>query len=116
MAYVCTHIEEIRSDLRSRVSGDDTSLEELLAAARADGDVAGPLDGLHAILQAANEDARGLYGCVRGISPLGIDRARPGETVYLCPADRCVRYWWPGTPGPVPRCEISGEALRRDRL
>jgi len=116
LAYVCTHLEGIRSDLRSGLIGDDAPLEDLLAAVRAGRDVAGPLDALHAVLQ-ADGDPQGLYGVVRGISPVGVGRARPGETVYLCPARLCKREWQRETPSsPVPRCEISGDPLRRDRL
>lgn len=115
LAYVCTHLEGIRSDLRSGASGDDAPLEELLAVVREGRDAAGPLDVLHAVLQ-ADGDVRGVYGYVRGVSPAGVDRARSGETVYLCPARHCGRYWLPDNPGPVPVCEISGVLLRRERL
>jgi hypothetical protein len=36
--------------------------------------------------------------------------------VYLCPAGRCSRLWWPQAAVPVPHCEISGQSLRRVRL
>ncbi|MFH8659175.1 hypothetical protein [Streptomyces afghaniensis] len=122
IAAVCAHVEEIRADLRDGSHGDAGPLERVLAAARAGEDIADLLDALHIALQ-ADGDALGLNGYAdgggagtRGIRAAGISAADPGETVYLCPGGRCVRYWWPSGDTPVPRCAISGDVLRRDWL
>ncbi|WP_369263628.1 hypothetical protein [Streptomyces sp. R35] len=124
LAYVCTNVEQIREDLRSGLCGDDTPLEQLLAAIRHGDDLIGPLDLLHAHLQ-ADGDARGIYGhsgdssTIRSFRPAGIDSSSPpgpSEVVYLCPATRCSRIWWPQATASVPQCRISGEHLRRERL
>ncbi|MFF7174776.1 hypothetical protein [Streptomyces pseudovenezuelae] len=122
LAAVCSSVEKIRGRLLNSPAGNDDILEEVLIAARSDGEIAGPVDVLHAVLQALG-DAQGLYSYSdngrtvdRGVHPAGIDRERPAEAVYLCPAARCARFWWPQGPVPVARCAISGEALRWDRL
>ncbi|MFD4604364.1 hypothetical protein ACFWPQ_40905 [Streptomyces sp. NPDC058464] len=122
LALVCSNVEAIRGRLRNAPAGDDTLLEEVLTAARGGGEIAGPVDVLHAVLQALG-DAQGLYAYSpqrrppdRGVHPAGTDRKRPAEPVYVCPDTRCARFWWPDGPAPVPRCAISGDALRRNRL
>jgi hypothetical protein len=121
LAYVCANMEQIREDLRCGADGDEAPLEQLLAAIRGGGDLTGLLDRLHVRLQ-ADGDARGLYGNIRnggagrGLRPAGIDALGPPEVVYLCPAARCSRYWWPQVAASVPQCRISGEKLRRGRL
>ncbi|MFE3152822.1 hypothetical protein ACFXJ6_40320 [Streptomyces sp. NPDC059218] len=122
LAAVCEQLDDIRRDLRSGPGGDDGPVERVLAAARAGADVADALDGLHAVLQAGG-DPWGLDGYaddgpgLRGIWPEGITRPSPGEHVYLCPADRCTRFWWPRrATEPVPECRMSGATLRRKRL
>ncbi|MFD3993318.1 hypothetical protein [Streptomyces sp. NPDC058583] len=120
LAAVCAHLEEIRADLRSGPSGEDDLLERVLAAARDGGDVAGTISVLHAVLQAGG-DPMGLdgytdsAGATRGLRPAGISSART-ELVYLCPAGRCARYWWPQATAPVPHCAINGSILRQERL
>ncbi|MEV5349728.1 hypothetical protein ACIG54_37320 [Streptomyces achromogenes] len=120
LAAVCAHLEEIRADLRSGPGGDEGPVERVLAAARDGGDVAGTLAVLHAVLQAGG-DPQGLHGyadhprAVRGLRPAGISTTRT-EPVYVCPAGRCARYWWPQPAVPVPHCEISSTLLRRERL
>ncbi|MFE2498395.1 hypothetical protein [Streptomyces scopuliridis] len=122
LAAVCGRLDEIRRDLRSVPGGDDGAVERVLAAVRDGTDVAGALDGLHAVLQTGG-DPWGLDGYaddgsgLRGIRPDGIARPSPGEHVYLCPGDRCARSWWPRrATEPVPECGMSGAALRRKRL
>lgn len=122
LAAVCSGVEDIRRRLRGHPAGDDTVLEEVLTAARSGGEMAGPVDALHLVLQALG-DVQGLYAysnsgrtADRGVHPAGVDHECPAEPVYLCPAGRCARFWWPQGPVPVPRCAISGDALRRDRL
>jgi hypothetical protein len=96
-------------------------VEQVLTAIRGGGDISGPLAVLHAVLQ-ADGDPQGLdgytgtRGSIRGVQPVGIDRDCTAERVYLCPAGLCARYWWPQGPTAVPRCAVSGTALRQDRL
>ncbi|GAX57487.1 hypothetical protein SO3561_09057 [Streptomyces olivochromogenes] len=122
MAIVCANVEHIRRRLCDSPAGDDTVLQELLNTARGGGEVAGPVNVLHSVLQALG-DLQGLSTYTirrrtgdRDVHPAGTDRERPSEPVYLCPATRCARSWWPQGPVPVPHCAISGEALRRDQL
>ncbi|MGW4994214.1 hypothetical protein ACWEQ3_42430 [Streptomyces mirabilis] len=114
LAYVCAHLDELRDDLRSDPEGGDGPLDRLLAAVRGDGDVDASLAELHAVMQAGG-DALGVYGATRGLRPVGLGRD-PTETVYVCPAGRCSRYWWPQAATTVPRCEMGGGTLRRVRL
>ncbi|MFE5108296.1 hypothetical protein [Streptomyces sp. NPDC056663] len=120
LAAVCAHLEEIRADLRDGPGGDEGPVERVLAAARDGGDTAGALAVLHAVLQAGG-DPLGLdgytdhAGAIRGLRPAGISTTR-AEPVYLCPAGRCARYWWPQATVPVPHCTISSSMLRRERL
>ncbi|MFD7003806.1 hypothetical protein ACFWA5_48135 [Streptomyces mirabilis] len=119
LAIVCVNAEDIRRRLCNGPTGNAALLEEVLTAARGGRETSGPVDVLHAVLQALG-DARGLYAyrrtAGRGVHPPGADRECPDEPVYLCPAARCARFWWPEGPVLVPRCAISGDALRRDRL
>lgn len=125
LAIVCANVEDIRRRLRGYPAGDDTVLEEVLTAALGEGEMAGPVGELHAVLQALG-DAQGLYAYsdngrtadrgVHSVHPAGVDHECPAEPVYLCPAGRCARFWWPQGPVPVPHCAISGDTLRRDRL
>lgn len=125
LGVVCAHLDEIRRDLLDGVAGSASPLEEALAAVRSGDDVAGPLDVLHAMLQ-ADGDPQGLNGygqgdaATRSLRPVGIAAGAPGETVYVCPlmgqSDRCARYWWPQGAAPVPTCSISGSPLHRDRI
>lgn len=119
MAYVCGHLDDIRTAL------DRTDvLEEVLVAVDAGRDAAvdESLQRLHTALQVAG-DALGIYGnlpgAARGLWPIGVGRqsaVRPDEVVYLCPANTCSRYWWPRDHTAPPRCALHGQALRRDRL
>ncbi|WP_159050288.1 hypothetical protein [Streptomyces cellostaticus] len=121
LAYVCAKLEQIREDLRAGAGGDEAPLDHLLAAIRDSRDLAGPLERLHARLQ-ADGDAMGIYGNIRkgavgrGLPLAGVDSSSPPEVVYLCPAARCSRYWWPQVATSVPPCTISGQKLRRGRL
>ncbi|MFE0653720.1 hypothetical protein ACFVZH_34680 [Streptomyces sp. NPDC059534] len=120
LAAVCTHLEAIREDLRGGPGGDEGPVEDVLTTARNGGDVASTLAVLHAVLQ-ADGDPQGLDGytdhasATRGLRPAGISSAR-AELVYLCPAGRCARHWWPQAAASVPHCAISGSMLRRERL
>ncbi|QHY98252.1 hypothetical protein SSPS47_24355 [Streptomyces sp. S4.7] len=120
LAAVCGHLEEIRADLRSGPGGDEDPVEQVLAAVQDGGDLAGTLAVLHAVLQ-ADGDPQGLDGYtdhaggIRGLQPAGISTTR-AEPIYVCPAGRCARYWWPQPVVPVPKCAISSTPLRRERL
>ncbi|MFF3453112.1 hypothetical protein ACFYXH_02060 [Streptomyces sp. NPDC002730] len=122
LAVVCANAEAIRARLCGGPTGDDAVLEEVLSAARGGGETDRALDVLHAVLQALG-DAQGLHAyskngrtADRGVYAAGVDRDGLGEPVFLCPSQRCARYWWPQGPVPAPRCAISGDALRRERL
>ncbi|MCX5238981.1 hypothetical protein OG824_27655 [Streptomyces prunicolor] len=124
MAYVCVHLEQVRDDLRTGPGGDEGPLDRLLAAVGNGRDLTVPLDLMHARLQ-SDGDAAGIYGRInngtatRNLRPAGVDGAGhtgAAETVYLCPAARCARVWWPQAATPIPQCEISGETLCRERL
>ncbi|MFF2644958.1 hypothetical protein ACFVUB_34600 [Streptomyces niveus] len=120
LAAVCAHLEEIRADLRSGPGGDEGPVERVLAAARDGEDSAGTLAVLHAVLQ-ADGDPQGLdgytnhAGATRSLRPAGISTTR-AELVYMCPAGRCARYWWPQPAVSVPQCAISSTPLHQGRL
>ena len=119
LAYVCAHLHELRPQVRKEAIPLDP-IETLILALRADEDIQGPLDRLHAILQREG-DALGVYGHTgagagtRGLRPLGVN-ADPVETVYVCPAQRCSRYWWPQAGALPPHCRLLDERLRRKVL
>lgn len=121
LAAVCAHAEEIRADLLDGSGGGEAPLDDVLAAMAAGDDLAAPLEALHAVLQASG-DALGLLGysdhvaTTRGLRPTGVGEAELVETVYLCPAGRCTRYWFPVGSAPVPHCRLDGVPLRADRL
>ncbi|MGW4412772.1 hypothetical protein ACWEJ6_52935 [Nonomuraea sp. NPDC004702] len=108
VAYVCAHLEELR-DEHPRL------LRRVLAALKHGRDPVGPLRALHEAMLAAG-DHLGLYG-TRSLWPVGIDVSRSGEEVYLCPGRHgCSHYRWPDPVGDTPRCAISGDPMRLDRL
>ncbi|CAL9647202.1 hypothetical protein [Streptomyces albus] len=126
LGIACAHADEIRRDLRGSPAGDETLLDAVLEAVRAGRRVEEPLEALQAALRAAG-DARGLAGYtddedgLRSLRPPGISEGFAGdeaatEVLYGCPGNGCARYWWPDGPAPVPRCEVSNVALRRNRL
>ncbi|MFB7477088.1 hypothetical protein [Kitasatospora sp. NPDC056184] len=121
LAIVCAREQEIGGRLRAGPLGSDDLLRELIQAARAGEDVADRVDTLHSVLEAIGV-VRGLYAFDehgsagdRGVHAVGVDRGLPAEPVHLCPNARCARFWWPQGPAPVPRCTVSGDALRRER-
>ncbi|MFF2431640.1 hypothetical protein [Streptomyces mirabilis] len=73
-----------------------------------------PLAELHEALLVAG-DAAGVHGRARGLDPIGLDPGTPDEYVLLCPTRHCSRHAWPDSPE-APRCRISGQPLRRERL
>ncbi|MEU3091618.1 hypothetical protein ACWCQ0_31495 [Streptomyces massasporeus] len=118
LAAACADVEDIRRRLRESPAGSDALLEEVLTAARNGGEISGPCDVLHGVLQALG--TRGLTGSTRSgcpdVHPAGVTRDSSTEPVYLCPIARCQRYWLPEGPAPVPRCAVTDGALRRGRL
>ncbi|RNL82434.1 hypothetical protein EFW17_19180 [Halostreptopolyspora alba] len=126
MATVCAYAERIRADLVAGSVGSDAPLRRLIDAAHAGTDTAEPLEALHAVLQtedalgvdgyAADPGVRGMRWQAQGAHAPGL-RPDPGdESVFLCPDDRCARYWLPEPGASVPTCAISGTRMRRDRL
>ncbi|MFD5315896.1 hypothetical protein [Streptomyces sp. NPDC127098] len=121
LAAVCAHADEIRAALLARPGHGAGPLDDVLAAMDAGAGLAGPLDVLHAVLQASG-DALGLLAysdhdaTTRGLQPTGISETELAETVYLCPTDRCTRYWFPIGSAPVPGCRFDGAPLRADHL
>lgn len=124
LAIVCEKAEEIRSRLRAQ-SGDDSLLEAALTAVRSGTGSAETIRLLHGYLISCG-DIRGLYAFVRrgtyahqsnprGMLPVGVSRSGHGERIYLCPVERCARYWFRDRDSPVPCCGLSGEVLRRKR-
>jgi hypothetical protein len=117
IAYVCNNLVDIRACLES--VSDPAVLDRLLEAVRSGEDAAGPMDDLNAVLQAAGDEL-GVYGYTRGagteMSLPGIGPPRPVEVVYLCPANRCSRYWWPDSSAAVPVCALEGQPLCAERL
>ncbi|WP_328668246.1 hypothetical protein OG905_13715 [Streptomyces sp. NBC_00322] len=82
------------------------------------------LDELHDALQEVG-DAVGIPGSRRSLihptglpSERGIPAVHHNEIVFLCPGDRCSRYWWPpedpdsDTDETAPNCAVSGSRLR----
>jgi hypothetical protein len=124
LAYACTHLNELREELRlthpGAAAGEPSLLRDLTDAVNA-GRPCGPaLDAIHSALLDAG-DQLGLYGRIdpdwRGLTPTGITVMPPDsdERVYLCPINQCSRHSWPG-PDPRPSCAIIGEALREDHI
>ncbi|GAA1530712.1 hypothetical protein GCM10009730_44970 [Streptomyces albidochromogenes] len=109
-------MERIRTDLDAYAAEGTAPLERLLAALRDGEDPAPALDALHEALLAAG-DAVGVHGGggTRGMTPLGVDPATPDEWVLICPTRQCSRHAWPDA-SEAPRCRVSGQPLRRERL
>ncbi|MEU0626034.1 hypothetical protein [Streptomyces sp. NPDC005989] len=125
LAYLCAELPVLRSELRAEEPPDGMELLDRLADAVANGADAAPVLGrIHGHLQDGG-DLLGLYGRVghdstaRGLHPGGVARSAPGasaETVYLCPARSCSRYFLPSGGDPVPRCLLTDQRLIRETL
>ncbi|MFD3565972.1 hypothetical protein [Streptomyces sp. NPDC058667] len=117
LARVCAELEDRRALLRE--TGGEAVLDRLLTAVGAGGDVERKLDELHDTLLRCG-DAAGVYGDglrAPGARPDVLPAADPVDVVFLCPAGRCSRLWWPGDTGEEPPiCSLSGEALRWARV
>jgi hypothetical protein len=114
LAYVCDQLGSIRAALEAHSPEGAASLERLLAALRDGADLAAPLNVLHEALLAAG-DAAGIHARARGLHAQGANAATPEEWVLLCPTGQCSRYAWPDGPD-TPRCRISDQPLREERL
>lgn len=111
LAYLCTHLDEIRALLADDVAGRE-ALARLRSRLRGDGEISGALSDIHDALLRAG-DALGIYRHVRGLRELTLAGVGSGplEIVYRCPVHRCQRI----VPGPAvepPRCGVTGETLR----
>ncbi|MFJ7955772.1 hypothetical protein ACIQ62_05700 [Streptomyces sp. NPDC096319] len=115
---VCERGERYRPFLVSRI-GDADPLDRAIDALRTGADPVAALDELDAALQASG-DPHGLYGALRGVhdpsTATGIEPSAAGESVYLCPTDRCSRFWLPDDVSPTERCALSEAPLRRRKL
>ncbi|WP_125591706.1 hypothetical protein [Amycolatopsis balhimycina] len=114
VAYVCVQSDRIRAVLETHGPDGAAPLERTLAALRDGEETTAPLDALHDALLVAG-DAAGINGRARGLTPHGVSPAMPDEWVLLCPMHHCSRYTWPSGPE-LPRCTISGQPLRRERV
>ncbi|MBF6195008.1 hypothetical protein [Nocardia implantans] len=114
MAYLCGHLQEIRSTLGDDETDASTPLRKLLDAVRSGSgaDIATTLDAVHAALRTVG-DARGIYGHHRGLTPVGVHSI---EVVYRCPLERCDGRGRDEVDADPPHCAISGQELRRERL
>ncbi|MET9659595.1 hypothetical protein [Streptomyces sp. NPDC006510] len=125
LAYVCAELPQLRSELQEEEPPDGMELLDRLAGAVSNGADTEPVLGrLHGHLQGGG-DILGLYGRVghdsasRGLHISGAARNVPGasaETVYLCPARSCSRYFLPSGGDPVPRCLLTDQQLLRETL
>ncbi|MFD2415704.1 hypothetical protein [Amycolatopsis pigmentata] len=119
VAYVCEHVDSLRTTLTSGPADGPRRLDELLTALRDEADPADHLEAVHRALRRAR-DALGVFGRNRD-APMatlaGVERDRPHEPVLLCPrASRpCARFAWPGR-GEAPVCVVTGAHLRRTTL
>lgn len=124
IAYVCEHHAVLRELLER--TGDASRLDQILMALRDDEAACTSelLDELHDALQEVG-DAVGIPGSRRSLihptglpSERGIPAVHHNEIVFLCPGDRCSRYWWPpedpdsDTDETAPNCAVSGSRLR----
>ncbi|WP_330334596.1 hypothetical protein OHS33_35770 [Streptomyces sp. NBC_00536] len=114
VAHVCAQVDYIRTTLETYGAQGAAPLEHLLSALREGQDPAASLDSLHEALLALG-DASGIRGRDRGVNPRGVGPARAAERVLLCPTGQCARHAWPEGPE-TPRCRISGQPLRSERL
>ena len=114
VAYICDQLDRIRAALETHSIRGVAPLERVLAALLAGEDMTEALEALHVALLAAG-DAAGINGRTRGMKPIGANSAMPDESVLLCPTNQCSRYNWPDGPE-APRCRITGQPLREERL
>ena len=114
LAYLCRHLQEIRSTLGDEETDPATPLRKLLdmVSVGRTPDLADALSAVHDALRAAG-DARGVYGNHRSLVPVGV---RNLEIVYRCPLARCDGRTGDDIGDDPPTCAISGQELLRERL
>jgi hypothetical protein len=128
LAYVCRHLDELRTLLDDDGTDPSKPLAKLVTALQGqaaaqqptDGgqsrpSVAGLLDQVHAAVQAAG-DALGVYGSgVRSGGQTGMEAL---QVVFRCPLGRCAGRPADRVAGPPPVCTVSpaGLPLIRERL
>ncbi|WP_280423368.1 hypothetical protein [Nocardia carnea] len=114
LAYLCEHLAEISGTLGDDGTDTSTPLQQLLGAVRSSRsvDIAPALHAVHTALRVAG-DAPGIFGHTRSLEALGVHSF---EVVYRCPLQVCVGRGDAGTGAEPPRCAVSGQPLRRERL
>ena len=127
VAYVCRHLDELRTLLNDDGTDSSAPLTALVAALRgqapsqpsgvgqAGPSIAGLLDQVHAAAQAAG-DALGVYGV--GVRSSGQTGMEPLQVVFRCPLQRCAGRPADRVTGPQPVCTVSQDRLplTRERL
>ncbi|MGW5381070.1 hypothetical protein [Nocardia sp. NPDC003963] len=113
-AYLCEHLAEIRDTLDDAGTDTSTPLQRLLVALQAgrSEDIGPALNAVHTALRVAG-DAPGIFGHTRGPAAVGVQSF---EIVYRCPLRVCNGRGDTGAALDPPRCAVSGEPLRRERL
>jgi len=127
LAYVCRHLDELRTLLDDDGTDPSAPLTELVTALQGpahsqpqDGGQAGPsiaglLNQINAAVQAAG-DALGIYGIsVRSSGQTGMEAL---QVVFRCPLRRCAGRPADRFTGPQPVCTFSPARLPliRERL
>jgi hypothetical protein len=127
LAYVCRHLDELRTLLNDDGTDPSAPLTELVAAlqgpthsqpqcgGKAGPSIAGLLSQVNAAVQAAG-DALGVYGIgVRSSGQTGMEAL---QVVFRCPLRRCAGRPADRLTGPQPVCTVSpaGLPLIRERL
>lgn len=118
LAYVCSHLPELRGLLGDDGSESGTPLGRLLAAcggSRPAADIAPLLGEVDAALRALTDGMVGVqgFGEGRGTSWSGLE---PLEYVYRCPLGRCTGRLGSEVAEVRPLCAISRRELVRERL
>jgi hypothetical protein len=119
LAYVCRYLQDICEVLRPD-GGEPGGRVPLVVrrvadAARAGGDLRGPLDDLHAALLDAG-DPRGVWGAARALMPAGADAGVPFEPVYACPHDHCSGHSVATAAAISFTCTLTSQPLRGEIL
>lgn len=125
IAQVCRDLDAMRAALHD--VGEAACLDRLVEVVRSGGDASGPLQRIDELL-GEDDDVLDLFTGRRGASPIrgpaneamitrGRSGIRPagvgGSRVFVCPASRCTRIWWPHSQAAEPpRCQIFAERLR----
>jgi hypothetical protein len=127
LAYVCRHLDELRTLLNDDGTDPSAPLTELVSALQGQapsrssgGGQAGPsiaslLDRVHTAVQAAG-DALGVYGV--GVRSSGQTGMEPLQVVFRCPLRLCAGRPADRVSGPQPVCTVSPARLSlvRERL